>query len=161
VCECTFREKKNRKLAHSPYSRPTFWEPLPQCDPFINTTRNGTILGRRFGDGLRIGVVASKFLNLPTVLTLLNCSRKTFTVGIHGQVGQLQSCQVSIEKAYFAFDCKYVSWSLSLSKLWHPVSPNGSSRSPGCNLWRPAVRTGVLRQATVDKGWEVQIFVHR
>jgi len=41
-----------------------------------------------FGDGLQINVVSSKFLNLPTVSTLLNCSRKISTVGIHGQGGQ-------------------------------------------------------------------------
>jgi len=31
----------------------------------------------------------SKFLNLPMVSTLLDCFRKTFTVGIHDQGGQV------------------------------------------------------------------------
>jgi len=44
---------------------------------------------------------------------------------------------------YLAYDYQYVSWSLPMSKLWHSARSNASSRSPGCNLSRPTVRTGI------------------
>jgi len=53
-----------------------------------------------------------------------------------------KTCQTSKEKAYLAFDCKYVSCSLPSSKLWHPAPPNVFTRSPRGNLWHPAVGTG-------------------
>ena len=72
-------------------------------------------------------------------------------------------CQTSIEKAYLEFDCKYLSWCLPLSKLWHPAPPNTCSRSPRGNLWHPAVRTEVRTPG--GNCWKVigstNIFVHR
>jgi len=59
-----------------------------------------------------------------------------------------KTCQTSKEKAYLAFDCKYVSWSLHLSKLWHSAPPNAYSRSLRGNLWW---------EATVGKALEVRI----
>jgi len=54
-----------------------------------------------------------------------------------------KTCQTSKEKAHLAFDCEYVTWSLPLSKLWHPAPPNACTLSPRGNLWHPAVGTGV------------------
>jgi len=53
------------------------------------------------------------YLNLPTVSALRNCFRKIFTVGIPGHGDDHYNCQTSIEKPYLAFDCKYVSGSLT------------------------------------------------
>jgi len=83
----------------------------------------------RFDDRLSINIVASKFLNLPTVSTLHNCSRKTFPVGIHGQDGREKLSEVN-GKSLHCFLLKYVSWSLPVSNLWHPAPPNASSLSP-------------------------------
>ena len=107
-----------------------------------------SIADGRFGDELQINVVAYKFLNLPTVSTLLNCSWKIPTVGIHGQGAAKKTCQTSKEIAYLAFDC--------LSELWHPAPPNVCTCSPRGNLWHPL--SLALREATVGKGLEVRIY---
>ena len=60
-----------------------------------------------------------------------------------------KTCQTSKEKAYLAFDCKYVSWSLPLSKLQHPAPPNACTRSPRGNLWYPAVGSGVRTPGSI------------
>jgi len=71
-----------------------------------------------------------------------------------------KNCQTSVEKAYLAFDCTYVSWSLPLSKLWHPAEANGISRSPGFNVWHPTVKTEVRTPGdTAGMGLEVQIYI--
>jgi len=71
--------------------------------------------------------------------------------------------KVAIEKAYLAFGCKYVSWSLPLIKLWHPAPPKACSRSPRGNLWHLAARTG--GRAPGVNCWSgigsTNIFVHR
>jgi len=54
-----------------------------------------------------------------------------------------KNCQMSLKKAYLAFDYKHVIWSLPLSNLWHPALPNTSSCSAGGNLWHLDVQTGV------------------
>ena len=87
-------------------------------------------------------VIVSKFFNLHTVLTLINCCRKIYTDGIHDQGGQENLSDVH-KKAYLAFDCKDVGWSLPLSKLCHPTTPNACLRSPRGNLWHRAVSTRV------------------
>jgi len=53
-----------------------------------------------------------------------------------------QNCQTSIEKACWHL-IRSMNWSLPVSNLWHPTPSEASSRSPGCNHWYPAVRTGV------------------
>jgi len=87
-------------------------------------------------------------LLLPNFLTYPQCQPCSIALGkflllvFMAKVGK-KTCQTSKEKAYLAFDCKYVSWSLPLSKLWHPAPPNECTRSPRGNLWHPAVATGV------------------
>ena len=98
----------------------------------------------RFADGLQVDVIASKFFDLHTVSTLLNCSRKISTVSIFMATVTKKIFQTSTEKACLAFDCKYMSWSLPLRKLCHLVTPNACSRSPRGNLWPSAIRTRLL-----------------
>jgi len=70
-------------------------------------------------------------------------------------------CQTSTEKAqaYLAFDFKYVSWSLLLSKLWHPVPPKAFRVRPEAISGTPLLEQEfALREATVGKGLEVRIY---
>jgi len=70
-------------------------------------------------------------------------------------------CQTSIEKAYLAFDCKDVGWSLPLSKLCHPTTPNACLRSPRGNLWHRAVSTRVRTPGSnCWQGLKVRIYAY-
>ena len=61
------------------------------------------------------------------------------------------------EKAFLAFDCKYVSWSLPLSKLWHPAPPYAfaqrQSLAPSC--WNRSSHSG---KQLLARDMEVQIY---
>jgi len=71
-----------------------------------------------------------------------------------------KTCQTSIENTYLELDCKYVSWSLPLSKLWHPAPPNACTRSPRGNFWHPAVGTEVRTPGS--NCWQrMEVRIHR
>ena len=87
-------------------------------------------------------------LLLPNFQTYTQCQPSSIAVGkflllVFMAMVAKKICQMFTEKAYLAFDCKYVSWSLPLSKLGHLSPPSACSLSSRGNLWHPAVRTGV------------------
>ena len=105
-----------------------------------------------FSDAISVMHVSSMDLRwtllLPNFLTYTQCQPCSTALGkflllVFMAKAAKKNCQTSIEKPYLAFDCKYVSWSLSLSKVCHPATANACSRSPRGNLWYPAVRTRV------------------
>ena len=81
-------------------------------------------------------------LLFPNFLTYTQCQPCSVTLGKFLLLAFMAKVaknirQTSIEKVCLAFDCKYVSWSLPLSKLCHPTTPNACSCSPRGNLMAP------------------------
>jgi len=124
---------------------------LPQhCT--CKTKRNGTFRRHHFGDAVSaMDVSAMDFrstLLLPKFWTYTQCQPCSIALGkflllvFMAKVAK-ETCPTSKEKVYLAFDCKYASWRLPLSKLWYRPPPNACTRSPRGNLWHPAAATGV------------------